>query len=175
MTDQYYNNYWTLQTKKENYDGYAGGTWHLSDSGKLFADLLFGFDHLQNNTRGPSFTSPDFINASSGDLERWYRLFSPEEIGGKSSNNSKWREVSWTGTLGYSDRVANTSWEYELAATRSEYRSDRTTRYTPAAGILDLYLGRKLGERDGYPVYDPDPARLGRPLSEEEGAACGAT
>ncbi|WP_164139730.1 hypothetical protein, partial [Stenotrophomonas maltophilia] len=61
MTDQYYNNYWTLQTKKENYDGYAGGTWHLSDSGKLFADLLFGFDHLQNNTRGPSFTSPDFI------------------------------------------------------------------------------------------------------------------
>lgn len=118
MTDQYYNNYWTLQTKKENYDGYAGGTWHLSDSGKLFADLLFGFDHLQNNTRGPSFTSPDFINASSGDLERWYRLFSPEEIGGKSSNNSKWREVSWTGTLGYSDRVANTSWEYELAATR---------------------------------------------------------
>lgn len=56
----------------------------------------------------------------------------------------------------------------ELAATRSEYRSDRTTRYTPAAGILDLYLGRKLGERDGYPVYDPDPARLGRPLSEEE-------
>ncbi|MGU8127942.1 hypothetical protein ACLXAZ_33275, partial [Escherichia coli] len=65
-----------------------------------------------------------------------------EEIGGKSSNNSKWREVSWTGTLGYSDRVANTSWEYELAATRSEYRSDRTTRYTPAAGILDLYLGR---------------------------------
>lgn len=168
MTDQYYNNYWTLQTKKENYDGYAGGTWHLSDSGKLFADLLFGFDHLQNNTRGPSFTSPDFINASSGDLERWYRLFSPEEIGGKSSNNSKWREVSWTGTLGYSDRVANTSWEYELAATRSEYRSDRTTRYTPAAGILDLYLGRKLGERDGYPVYDPDPARLGRPLSEEE-------
>ncbi|WP_073652260.1 TonB-dependent receptor, partial [Pseudomonas aeruginosa] len=168
MTDQYYNNYWTLQTKKENYDGYAGGTWHLSDSGKLFADLLFGFDHLQNNTRGPSFTSPDFINASSGDLERWYRLFSPEEIGGKSSNNSKWREVSWTGTLGYSDHVANTSWEYELAATRSEYRSDRTTRYTPAAGILDLYLGRKLGERDGYPVYDPDPARLGRPLSEEE-------
>lgn len=134
MTDQYYNNYWTLQTKKENYDGYAGGTWHLSDSGKLFADLLFGFDHLQNNTRGPSFTSPDFINASSGDLERWYRLFSPEEIGGKSSNNSKWREVSWTGTLGYSDHVANTSWEYELAATRSEYRSDRTTRYTPAAG-----------------------------------------
>lgn len=167
-TDQVYNDYWTLQTAKENYDGYTRGTWHFSDSGQVFADLMFGFDHIQNNTRGPSFTSPDFINQGSGQLERWYRRFSSEEIGGKTSNNSKWREVSWTGTLGLEDRIADTSWHYQVAANRSEYRSTRSTRYTPLAGIRDFYLGPQLGTRNGYPVFDPDPSRLDRPLTEDE-------
>ncbi|VFT17456.1 putative TonB-dependent receptor [Pseudomonas aeruginosa] len=146
MTDQYYNNYWTLQTKKENYDGYAGGTWHLSDSGKLFADLLFGFDHLQNNTRGPSFTSPDFINASSGDLERWYRLFSPEEIGGKSSNNSKWREVSWTGTLG-------------LQRPRRQYLLGIRTGRDPLRVPQRPHYPLHPGGRDPRPVPGPQARR----------------
>ena len=77
-TNQYYNDYSTLQAEKENYDGYTRGTWHFSDSGKVFADLMFGFDHTQNNTRGPSFTSPDFINQNTGNLERWSRNFASE-------------------------------------------------------------------------------------------------
>ncbi|AZD80364.1 TonB-dependent receptor [Pseudomonas chlororaphis] len=167
-TDQVYNDYWTLQTQKENYDGYTRGTWHFSDSGKVFADLMYGLDHIQNNTRGPSFTSPDFINQNTGNLERWSRRFSEEEIGGRTSNNSKWRDTSWTGTLGLSDRIADTAWSYELAANRSEYRSVRTTRYTPSATIRDFYLGPQLGEQGGYPLFAPDASRLDRPLTEEE-------
>ncbi|BAP45398.1 TonB-dependent outermembrane receptor [Pseudomonas sp. StFLB209] len=167
-TDQYYNDYWTLQTQKENYDGYTRGTWHFSDTGKVFADLMFGFDHTQNNTRGPSFTSPDFINQNTGDLERWYRSFASEEIGGKSTNNSKWREVSWTGTLGLEDSIGDSGWSYQVAANRSEYISNRTTRYTPLSSISDFYLGPQLGTQDGYPVYAPDASRLDRPLSEDE-------
>ncbi|MCU1717715.1 TonB-dependent receptor [Pseudomonas sp. 5P_3.1_Bac2] len=167
-TSGYYNDYWTLQTQKENYDGYSRGTWHFSDSGKVFADLMFGFDHIQNNTRGPSFTSPDFINSNSGDLERWSRNFASEEIGGKSSNNSKWREVSWTASLGLEDKIADSSWGYQLNANRSEYHSTRTTRYTPLSSIRDYFLGPQLGTQDGYPLFAPNESRLDRPLSEDE-------
>lgn len=167
-TDQYYNNYWTVQSQKENYDGYASGTYHLNDTAKLFANLLFGFDHTQNNTRGPSFTSPDFYNAQTGNLERWQRTFSPEEIGGRTSNNSLWDETSWTGTVGYSDKFGESSWNYEVAATRSEYTSERTTHYTPLSGIKDFYLGPQLGQQDGYPVYSPDESRFDRPLTGQE-------
>lgn len=149
-TNQYYNDYWTLQAQKENYDGYTRGTWHFSDTGKVFADLMFGFDHTQNNTRGPSFTSPDFINQNTGNLERWSRNFAGEEIGGKTSNNSKWREVSWTGTLGLEDKVGDSGWGYQLAANRSEYTSTRNTRYTPLSGIRDYFLGPQLGTQDGH-------------------------
>lgn len=167
-TNQYYNDYSTLQAEKENYDGYTRGTWHFSDSGKVFADLMFGFDHTQNNTRGPSFTSPDFINQNTGNLERWSRNFASEEIGGKTSNNSKWRELSWTGTLGLEDKFANSDWGYQIAANRSEYTSDRNTRYTPLSGIRDYYLGPQLGTQDGHPVFAPDPSRLDQPLTEEQ-------
>ena len=167
-TNQYYNDYSTLQAEKENYDGYTRGTWHFSDSGKVFADLMFGFDHTQNNTRGPSFTSPDFINQTTGNLERWSRNFAAEEIGGKTSNNSKWRELSWTGTLGLEDKFANSDWGYQLAANRSEYTSDRSTRYTPLSGIRDYFLGPQLGTQDGHPVFAPDPSRLDQPLTEDQ-------
>ncbi|WP_430445227.1 MAG: TonB-dependent receptor [Pseudomonas piscis] len=167
-TDQMYNDYWTLQTQKENYDGYTRGTWHFSDSGQLYADLMYGLDHIQNNTRGPTFTSPDFINANTGNLERWFRRFSEEEIGGRTSNNSKWRETSWTGTLGLSDQLGDSGWSYELAANRSEYRSVRSTRYRPLSTIRDFYLGPQLGTQDGHPVFAPDPARLDRPLTPDE-------
>lgn len=167
-TNQYYNDYWTVQAQKENYDGYSRGTWHFSDTGKVFADVMFGFDHTQNNTRGPSFTSPDFINQNSGNLERWSRNFASEEIGGKTSNNSKWRELSWTGTLGLEDKIGNSDWGYQLAANRSEYTSTRNTRYTPLSGIRDYFLGPQLGTQDGYPVFAPDESRLDRPLTEDE-------
>lgn len=167
-TDQVYNDYWTIQTQKENYDGYTRGTWHFNDNGQVFADLMYGLDHIQNNTRGPTFTSPDFINQNSGNLERWYRRFGEEEIGGRTSNNSKWRDTSWTGTLGLSDKIANSNWSYELAANRSEYRSVRTTRYTPLSTIRDFYLGPQLGEQGGYPVFAPDASRLDRPLTPQE-------
>jgi iron complex outermembrane receptor protein len=167
-TSGYYNDYSTLQTQKENYDGYSRGTWRFSDSGKVFADLMFGFDHIQNNTRGPSFTSPDFINRNSGNLERWSRNFASEEIGGKSSNNSKWREISWTASLGLEDKIADSSWGYQLNANRSEYHSTRTTRYTPLSGIRDYFLGPQLGTQDGYPLFAPDESRLDRPLSQDE-------
>ncbi len=167
-TDQVYNDYWTIQTQKENYDGYTRGTWHFSDSGQVFADLMYGLDHIQNNTRGPTFTSPDFINQNTGKLERWYRRFGEEEIGGRSTNNSKWTDTSWTGTLGLSDKIADSSWGYELAANRSVYRSVRTSRYTPLSSIRDFYLGPQVGQQDGHPVFEPDPARLDRALTPEE-------
>lgn len=167
-TDQYYNNYWTLQTKKENYDGYAHGNWHFSDKGKVFADLLLGLDHIQNNTRGPSFTSPDFYNENTGQVERWYRQFGPEEIGGHTSNNGKWRDVSWTGTLGLENSIGDSGWNYQLSATRSQYRSNRSSYYYPLTGIQDFYLGPQRGEKDGYPAFEPDQSRLDRPLTPQE-------
>ncbi|TCV98945.1 TonB-dependent receptor plug domain-containing protein [Biostraticola tofi] len=169
-TDQNYNNYWTVQSQKENYDGYASGTYHINDRAKLFANVLFGFDHTQNNTRGPSFTSPDFYNAKTGNIERWQRYFSPEEIGGRESNNSLWSERTWTGTIGYGDSFGDSTWDYEVAYTRSEYTSERNTHYTPLSGIKDFYLGQQLGEQDGYPVYSPDESRFDRPLTKEEWA-----
>lgn len=168
MIDQYYNNYWILQIKKENYDGYVGGIWYLSDSGKLFVDLLFGFDYLQNNICGLFFILLDFINVFSGDLECWYWLFLFEEIGGKSSNNSKWCEMFWIGIFGYSDCIVNIFWEYELVVICFEYCSDCIICYILVVGIFDLYLGCKFGECDGYLVYDFDLVCFGCLLSEEE-------
>ncbi|WP_266156444.1 TonB-dependent receptor plug domain-containing protein [Dyella silvatica] len=160
--------FWTVQTEQRNVNAYTSLHYHLSEDTELFGDALFGVDKISNTTRAPSWTSlaagnSYFLNANSGNTERWYRRFSPEEIGGRTQAGSRFFERSWNATLGIRGSIGD-GWKYEAAYNRSEY-DNVTTRRAFLAGLDEYFLGPQLGTQNGVPVYAPDAARLYQPLT----------
>jgi len=49
--------YWTVQTKNRSQNGYLGLDYELNEKTQLFADVLIGANQIENNTRGPTWTS----------------------------------------------------------------------------------------------------------------------
>ncbi|WP_337883988.1 TonB-dependent receptor plug domain-containing protein, partial [Chromobacterium haemolyticum] len=120
--------YWTVQTANQSQNGYLSLNYALNDHLELFGDALLAFNHSENNTRGPSWTSAGgnggyFLNQNSGRYEAWTRLLSPEEMGGASRYNRKWDDVAANLTFGLRGAVPDSSWSYEAAYNASIYTS----------------------------------------------------
>jgi len=162
--------FWTVQTQQRNVNAYTGLHYALNDDTELFGDFMLGVDKISNTTRAPSWTSlaagnSYFINSATGQPERWYRRFSPEEIGGRTQAGSRFFERAWNATVGVRGK-AGEHWHYEAAYNRSEY-DNVTTRRGFLAGLDEYFLGQRSGSADGVPVYSPDPARLYQPLTPD--------
>lgn len=160
--------FWTVQTKQRNVNAYTGLHYALNDRTELFGDFMLGIDKIDNTTRAPSWTSlaadnSYFINSATGAPERWYRRFSPEEIGGRTQAGTHYFERAWNATLGVRGSVGD-GWNYEAAYNRSEY-DNTTSRRGFLAGLDDHFLGPQTGALNGVPVYSPDTARLYEPLT----------
>ncbi|MFC4762199.1 TonB-dependent receptor plug domain-containing protein [Dyella koreensis] len=159
--------FWTVQTQQRNVNAYTGLHYQLSDDTELFGDFMLGVDKISNTTRAPSWTSlaasnSYFINGNTGNPERWYRRFSPEEIGGRTQAGTRFFERSWNATVGARGKIGD-GWRYEAAYNRSEY-DNTTTRRAFLSGLDEYFLGQRTGTADGVAVYTPDPARLYQPL-----------
>lgn len=165
--------YWTTQTGNEAQDLYASAKYSLTDNATLFGDVVLNINRIQNNTRGPNWTSLAasdgfFFNQTTGAYETWTRRLSPEEIGGVDRFNRYWQETAANLTTGVRGKLGESEWNYEAAWSGSVYRS-RATRPRLLASIDTFFLGPQLGTDDsGIPIFAPDASRFAQKLTPEE-------
>src|SRR6185312_24212 len=165
--------YWTTLTGNEAQDLYASAKYSLSDNATLFGDVIVNFNRIQNNTRGPNWTSAAasggfFLNQNTGAYEAWTRRISPEEIGGVDHFNRYWQEAAADVTTGIRGNFGDSGWNYEAAWSGSVYRS-RNTRPRLLANIDSFFLGPQLGtDPDGVPIFAPDASRFAQPLTADQ-------
>ncbi|OWY39170.1 TonB-dependent receptor [Xenophilus sp. AP218F] len=167
--------FWTVQTANQSQNGFLSLNYLVSPRLELFSDALLAFNHTENNTRGPSWTSAAsqggyFFNQNSGKNEIWSKRFAPEELGGADQYNRKWDDLTANLTLGARGELAG-SWNYELAYNASVYTSQTTTPQL-LAGVDGFFLGPQLGVNGkGVPIYAPDTSRFYQPLTSAQSAS----
>ncbi len=184
--------YGTMINGRKGANGYASLGYDISDSVELFADLQAGYSDLKlfrdvldwfyvtpdGNEEG-TFYNPDFLayeyTYSGESLDNWYRLFTPEEMGGFSAGMTRNKSYTFSvtpgvkGTFGKDDK-----WAYELALNHSEYKSTVGFPQVIIDKANDFFLGQPVDDplnETGYPRFDADPARLYTPLTPAEYAS----
>ena len=162
--------YWTTQTGNQGENVYGKIKYELNERTQLFGSVLLGWNHVWNNTRGPTWISNEggagyFLNQNTGDYEQWTRRFAPEEIGGVDNYNRYWDEFSAITTAGVRGDIGSSTWKYEAAYSGSVYTS-RDEQPHLLASIDSYFLGPQLGvDSTGVPIYAPDPTRFNQPLT----------
>ncbi|WP_434630105.1 TonB-dependent receptor plug domain-containing protein [Chromobacterium sp. CV08] len=166
--------YWTLQTANQSQSGFLSLNYLINSHAELFSDAMLAFNHTENNTRGPNWTSAAgqggyFLNQNSGNYEIWNKRFAPEELGGADNYNRKWDDVAANLTLGVRGELSG-SWNYELAYNASVYTSQSTSPML-LAGVDSYFLGPQLGtDSKGVPIYAPSTSRFYQPLTAAQSA-----
>lgn len=157
--------HWSVQTKNQSVNLFSSTNYEINENTRLFADFSIGKNRTQNDTRSPSWTAEAtskgyFLNKNTNVYETWFKLFSPEEIGGINRFNRVWNDTSATLNLGVKGQIPNTEWSYEAAYSASNYQSQNVAPRT-LASTDQFILGPKLGtDKNGVNIYAPDPARL---------------
>lgn len=165
--------FWTVQTENQSENTYGGFTYQINESTALFGDVMLGWNHTTNNTRGPSWTSLGatsgyFLNQNTDSYESWTRRFAPEEIGGVSAFNKEWHDTAGNITVGVRGDVGQTGWNYEAAYNASGYKSIATVPRLYAS-IDSYFLGPQLGtDSSGIPIYAPDVNKFSQPLTASQ-------
>jgi iron complex outermembrane receptor protein len=163
--------FWTVRTGNTSENAYGGLNYELDNGVTVFGDLLLGFNHTSNNTRGPSWTSAAstngyFFNQNTGHIEVWSRRFSPEELGGVSNFNRNWHDRSADIAVGARGPLGN--WHFETIYNLSSY-VNRAQAPRIRANIDSFFLGPQQGTNDdGVAVFAPNPAVFNSPLSQSQ-------
>ncbi|POZ62112.1 TonB-dependent receptor plug domain-containing protein [Chromobacterium alticapitis] len=167
--------YWTLQTANRSQNGFLSLDFPLNAHLELFSDAVLGFNHTENNTRGPNWTAAAgqggyFLNNNTGNYEIWNKRFAPEELGGASQYNRQWDDLSANLTVGARGELSG-SWNYETAYNASLYTSRAATPML-LAGVNDYFLGPQLGvDGSGVPIYSPNLSRFYQPLTPAQASS----
>jgi iron complex outermembrane receptor protein len=165
--------YWTTQTGNQGENLYGSLKYDLNPSMHLFGDTLLSWNHIWNNTRGPSWISDQattgyFLNQNTGDYESWSRSFAPEEIGGASQFDQYWNDFSGIVNLGVGGDVGATGWQYTAVYNASVYTSHNVQPLL-LASVDSYFLGPQLGvDSSGVPIYAPNTARFNQPLTPSQ-------
>ncbi|WP_311268407.1 TonB-dependent receptor domain-containing protein [Sphingobium sp. WCS2017Hpa-17] len=169
--------YGTVISRREGLNSFASAGYELSDAAQLFVDAQFGISKVAlmsdvlnwgyQNASGSSDTT--FYNSFDGQLDDWYRQFTPEESGGFSNVMTRNRQQTFSITPGIKGSFAD-KWSYELSYNHSEYKAKVKFPQIIAAKANALFLGEQQGvdEGSGYPIFNADPARLYTPLTKAE-------
>jgi outer membrane receptor protein involved in Fe transport len=168
--------YGTVTSRREGFNSYVSAGFDLSEQAQLFVDAQFGVSkvELMPDVQSWAFQAPGgsndstFFNAFDGRLDDWSRQFTPEESGGFANTMTRNRQQTFSITPGVKGTLGK--WSYEAAFNHSEYKSRVEFPEVIAAKANALFLGEQLGvdEDSGYPIYNADPARLYRPLTQAE-------
>lgn len=162
--------YWTVKTGDQSENIYGKLKYQLDEHTQLFADAVAGWHKIQNNTRGPNWTSDlattgYFFNQNTQADESWMRRIAPEEIGGIDLYDRYWHSSNALATAGIQGDIAQTGWTYE-AAYRASFTQSRDQRPRLLAGVDNFFLGPQLGQTaDGVPIYAPDANAFEKPLT----------
>ena len=129
---------------------------------KTFKDMTeWNYMDAQGNEEGT------FFNDQVGDLDNWYRRFTPEEMGGLERGMIHSDQKTLTLTPGIRGALGE-QWKYEAYLNHSQYDVKVSWPQIVAAAANELFLGPQTGEGDGLAAFDADPARLYTPLTRAE-------
>ena len=162
--------YWTTQTGNQGENLYGNLKYDLNSNTHLFGDTLLSWNHIWNNTRGPSWTSDAattgyFLNQNTGDYESWSRSFSPEEIGGVGQFDQYWNDFSGIVNVGIGGDIGTSGWQYTGIYNASVYTSHNVQPLL-LASVDNYFLGPQLGvDSSGVPIYAPNTSRFNQPLT----------
>ncbi len=167
--------YGTIISARKGFNSFGTMSYELSDAAKLFADFQLGISKVRlmydvtawGFEQTSSSSDNYFYNSFTGQLEDWYRQFTPEEIGGLKMQRNK--QTTYSITPGIRGNLGN-SWSYEASFNYSRYQSVVSWAQIINSKAQALFLGPRLGfdEDSGYPIYDADPTRLYTPLTRSE-------
>lgn len=181
----------TIQSQRRAANFIGSFTYDVSDTMHLFTDVQFGLSDVELVKRPTSWGYQDstgndvgdFYNAYTDGTDNWYRIFTPEEMGGLDKARRKVKATTLTivpgvrGTFG-----ADNQWNYEVALNASIYNATVTFPLINVDKANALFLGPQLGmdtdpaylgEDDGYglPVFNANPTRFYTPLTPAEYAS----
>ncbi|MBY8822453.1 TonB-dependent receptor plug domain-containing protein [Sphingomonas colocasiae] len=169
--------YGTVISQRKGFNSFASAGYELSDNAKLFVDAQFGISNVAlmpdvlswafQDASGSSDTT--FYNSYDGVLDDWSRQFTPEEAGGFRKTMIRNKQKTFSITPGVRGNFAD-NWNYEASFNHSEYRSVVKFPEVIAAKANALFLGPQLGvdPDSGYPIFNANPSRLYKPLTEAE-------
>jgi outer membrane receptor protein involved in Fe transport len=170
--------YGTVLNSRRGATGFASLNYDLSDNTTLFADILVGVSKVETFKDVQSWNYQDelgneegtFFNDQVGDLDNWYRQFTPEEMGGLERGMIKTDQTTITITPGIKGSFGDSQWNYEAYLNHSEYKVTASWPQIVAARANAFFLGPQTGvdEDSGLATYDADPARLYTPLSQAD-------
>jgi outer membrane receptor protein involved in Fe transport len=167
--------YGTVLSSRRGATGFASLTYDLSDTTSLFADVLIGASKVKSFKDVLSWNYMDaagneegtFFNDQVGDLDNWYRQFTPEEMGGLERGMIHSDQTTLTLTTGIKGSIGE-QWKYEAYLNHSQYELKAGWPQIVASAANELFLGEQTGEVDGLASFDADPARLYTPLTRAE-------
>jgi outer membrane receptor protein involved in Fe transport len=170
--------YGTVLNSRRGATGFASLNYDLSDNTTLFADILVGVSKVETFKDVQSWNYQDelgneegtFFNDQVGDLDNWYRQFTPEEMGGLERGMIKTDQTTITITPGIKGSFGDSQWNYEAYLNHSEYKVTASWPQIVAARANAFFLGPQTGvdEDSGLATFDADPARLYTPLSQAD-------
>lgn len=187
--------YKTVQSERHAGNFVGSFTYDYADNLHFFADVQFGVSKLKLLKRPTSWGYQDetgndvgdFYNSFTGGTDNWYRIFTPEEMGGLDKAMRQVDSTTFTITPGVRGTFgADDKWNYELAVSASAYNAEVKFPFINVAKANALFLGPQLGmdtdpeylgEDDGYglPVFNADPTRFYTPLTPAEYASIAET
>jgi len=169
--------YGTVISQRKGFNSFSSAGYDLSDSVKLFVDAQFGIsnvalmpDVLSWAFQGASGSSDTtFYNSFDGVLDDWSRQFTPEEAGGFRKTMIRNKQKTFSITPGVRGQIAD-KWSYEVSFNHSEYKSVVKFPEVIAAKANALFLGPQLGidPDSDYPIFNANPSRLYKPLTQAE-------
>ncbi len=183
----------TITNQRKGATAYGSFEYLLGDNLSWFADAQLGHQEVKLMTGNGSASAVSdnmgwqfqdsaatdsndgyFHNASTGHIEKWQRQFSPEEVAGLKNRMNTTTQKTLSLTTGLKGRIGD-DWNWELALNHSQYKADVAMPRIRAEAANRLFLGERLGyDADGYAIYNADPARLFKPLTEAEFASIAA-
>jgi len=169
--------YGTILSERRGGSGFASLNYDLSETTTLFADVLIGVSKVELFQDVQAWNYMDelgneegwFFNEQTGDLDNWYRQFTPEEMGGLERGNVHSDQTTITITPGIKGKFGE-NWKYEAYLNHSSYELEVSWPQIVASAANELFLGPQLGvdEDSGLAIFDADPTRLYTPLTRAE-------
>lgn len=177
--------YGTMINERRAASVYGSMGYDLSDKAELFLDVQGSYSKLKlfrdvldwfyvapdGNEEGTFFNPnmPTDLTYSGAQLDNWYRLFTPEEMGGFDAGMTRNRSFTYNITPGIRGRLGG-NWRYEVAYNHAEYSSKVEFPQVIIDKANALFLGAPLGvdEASGYQGFDADVTRLYTPLTPDE-------
>ncbi len=169
--------YKTITNYQRTGTAYAHATYDVSDSFKLYGDLLYRYSDTRYSVGSnytfwsSAFYTGPFYDPNAKDIVAIQKVFAPEETGGYGNTFNKQFDNSVFFTLGGNGTFGSSNWDYDVSVTHSE--EHLTVRnfvrfFNPIESYFKSILGPSLGldpNYNYYPVYSPNYTKFYSPIS----------